>query len=403
MEESGDAGDRMMAHQSTVCDQSPAALPVARSHAVVAADASGVIVFWDAGARHLHGFTAGQVVGEMNVGDLFGPPLDGVPGLRDLLGRMSGLAPAPDVWAGEVECRHVSGNWFTADVVISPFRPRDGAPPGVALVCRPVLAQLPSMPPAQAPRTGAGPGPPAPSANAFGAEVLSKLGHELRSPLAAIIGLTRILLMRLAAGQADAATQVRQLEMVQASAARSLATIEQVVDLARIESGQVSASPQLTDCRGVVAEVAAELRAPSAERGLRLRVDVPQGPVVITTDPGILGRLLRELVGNALRFTDADEVRIRLQAGDGAVVIDVSDDGPGIPLHEQGRIFEPFERGARATEADDSAPGLGLGLARKQAGLLGAQLSVRSQAGSGSTFSITFADPHTGPVTDPRS
>jgi signal transduction histidine kinase len=254
---------------------------------------------------------------------------------------------------------------------------------------------------------GAGPGPPAAPADAFGAEVLSKLGHELRSPLAAIIGLTRILLMRLAAGQADAATQVRQLEMVQASAARSLATIEQVVDLARIGSGRVCASPQLVDCRDVVAEVAAELRAAAAERGLRLCVNVPQGPVVITTDPGILGRLLRELVGNALRFTDAGEVRIRLHAGDGPVVIDVSDDGPGIPLHEQGRIFEPFERGARTAEGDDGAPGLGLGLARKQAGLLGAQLNVRSQAGSGSTFSITFADPHTepgtGPGTDPRN
>ena len=167
------------------------------------------------------------------------------------------------------------------------------------------------------------------------------------------------MLVRLAAGQADAATQVRQLEMVQASAARSLATIEQVVDLVRMESGRVRASPQLVDCRGVVAEVTAELRAVGAERGLRLRADVPPGPVVITTDPGILGRLLRELVGNALRFADAGEVRIRLHTGDGPVVIDVSDDGPGIPLHEQARIFEPFERGA--AEGDDGAPGLGPG------------------------------------------
>ena len=272
-------------------------------------------------------------------------------------------------------------------------------------MCKPVPAQVPSTPPAQAALTGAGPEPPAPSANAFGTEVLSKLGHELRSPLATIIGLTRILLMRLATGQADTATQIRQLEMVQASAARSLATIEQVVDLVRMESGRVRASPQLVDGRDVVAGVAADLRAAGAERGLRLCADVPQDPVVITTDPGILGRLLRELVGNALRFADAGEVRIRLHAGDGPVVIDVSDDGPGIPLHEQARIFEPFERGA--AEGDDGAPGLGLGLAREQAGLLGAQLNVRSQAGAGSTFSITFADPHfppgTGPGTDPRS
>jgi signal transduction histidine kinase len=157
----------------------------------------------------------------------------------------------------------------------------------------------------------------------------------------------------------------------------------------------------------VVAEVTAELRAAGAERGLRLCADLPPDPVVITTDPGILGQLLRELVGNAVRFADAGEVRIRLHGGDGPVVIDVSDDGPGIAEHEQSRLFEPFERGASAAESDDGAPGLGLGLARKQAGLLGAQLSVCSQAGAGSTFSITFADPHfppgTGPGPDPRS
>ena len=124
------------------------------------------------------------------------------------------------------------------------------------------------------------------------------------------------------------------------------------------------------------------------------------------TDPGILGRLLRELVGDALRFADAGDVRIRLRAGDGPVVIDVSDDGPGIPLEEQARIFEPFERCAWAAERDDGAPGLGLGLARRRAGLLGAQPSVRSQAGSGSTFSVTFPEPRTqpsiGPGVDPR-
>jgi signal transduction histidine kinase len=251
-----------------------------------------------------------------------------------------------------------------------------------------------------------GPGPPARPAGSFGPEVLSKLGHELRSPLAAVIGLTRILLMRLAAGQTDAVTQVRQLEMLQASAARSLATIEQVVDLAMIESGRVRASPRLVDCRDLVAEVITELRAAATESGLRLFAEVPSDPVVTITDPDLLGRLLRELVGNALRFADAGDVRIRLHAGDGPVAIDVSDDGPGISVEEQARIFEPFERSANALERDDGGPGLGLGLARRRAGLLGAQLSVRSQAGSGSTFSVTFPDPQTqpsiGPGVDPR-
>jgi signal transduction histidine kinase len=251
------------------------------------------------------------------------------------------------------------------------------------------------------------PGPPVTAGSPFGAGALSKLGHELRSPLTSIIGLTRVMLMRLNAGTVDTVTQVRQLEMVQAAAARSLVTIERVVDLAKIESGGVRPVPQLVDCGAIVADVAAELRAAAGERGLRLCIEVPDRPVVVSGDPDILAQLLRELVDNGLRFTDAGEVRIRLHPGDELVVIDVSDDGPGIPIDEQARIFGPFERGELGAGRDDGAAGLGLYLARKQADLLGARLSLSSQAGSGSTFSIAFPDrrarPEAGHGSDPGS
>jgi len=236
---------------------------------------------------------------------------------------------------------------------------------------------------------------------------MSKLSHELRSPLASIIGLTGVMRARLEAGQADAAVQVRQLDLIQASATRSLTTIDRVVDLARLTSGGVRPDPRLLDLRVVVAEVATELGESAAERGVRLRTDVPQHPVMVTSDPEMLGQLLRELASNALNFTDAGEVRIALNASDGPVVLAVSDDGPGIAADEQARIFEPFERGARAAEGDDGAPGLGLPLGRLRAALLGAQLSMRSQAGAGSTFTVTLVDlqaqPDAGPGAGPAS
>jgi signal transduction histidine kinase len=283
----------------------------------------------------------------------------------------------------------------------------------VVLIRPPVHAQPVQAPPMQAapvqaahPEARAFPAAsPAPDTDGFGADVLSKLGHELRSPLAAIIGLTRVLLIRINAGQADRATQVRQLEMIQASAVRSLSTIEQVVQLARMHSGRVRPALQFADCRDVVTRVAATLQSAAAGRGLRLSTDVPGHPVMIFSDPDILGQLLRELASNGLCYTDGREVRIRLHAGQEAVIIDVCDDGPGIAVPEQARIFEPFERGDLAS--DDGAPGLGLHLAREQAGLLGAQLTLASQAGSGSTFSITFTDsrarPAPGPGQDPGS
>src|SRR4051812_2748986 len=92
---------------------------------------------------------------------------------------------------------------------------------------------------------------PDPSAAVLGAEVLSKLGHELRGPLTGIIGLTRILLMQLGTGKADPAQQARQLDLIQSSARRSLATIERVVDIAKVESGQAGGAPCPVDCRGI--------------------------------------------------------------------------------------------------------------------------------------------------------
>jgi signal transduction histidine kinase len=274
-----------------------------------------------------------------------------------------------------------------------------GVPDSVVLIRPSVRAQPALATPAQAAHPDTGPLPaasPAVDTDGFGADVLSKLGHELRSPLASIIGLTRVLLMRIHAAQADSATQVRQLGMIQASAARSLSTIERVVRLARIESGRVRPALQFADCRDVVTSVAATLQIAAADQGRRLSTDVPAHPVMLLSDPDILGQLLSELASNGLCYTHGGEVRIRVHAGEEPVIIDVCDDGPGISEHEQARIFEPFERGDLAS--DDGAPGLGLHLARKQAGLLGAQLSLVSQAGAGSTFTITFTNSRTQPA-----
>ena len=235
----------------------------------------------------------------------------------------------------------------------------------VALIRPPVSTQPDLAPPGQAPPGQAAPGPAAPvhaahpkamslpadagpDADGFGADVLSKLSHELRSPLAAIIGLTRVLLIRINAGQADRATQVRQLGMIQASAARSLSTIEQVVQLARMQSGRVRPALQFADCRDVVTSVAAMLQGAAADRGLRLLTDVPEHPVMILSDPDILGQLLSELVSNGLCYTDGREVRIRLHVDEEPVIIDVRDDGPGIPVPEQARILE-HSNGATST------------------------------------------------------
>ena len=219
--------------------------------------------------------------------------------------------------------------------------------------------------------------------SALHGSVLSKMGHELRSPLNGIIGLTRIMQMKHAAGSVDAAQQLRQLDMVQTSAQRLLATIERLTDIAKIESGGLQPHWESVDCGALVA------RATRPE----LVLDTPDEPVVVSSDPKILTKLLSELIDNAVRFTrsapGAVRVRVHPAAGAGAALIAVEDDGPGIPDSERARIFEAFERGENAAEYGDGS-GLGLYLAFRLAGLLGAQLDVHSGPGGGSSFTVSI-------------
>ena len=223
------------------------------------------------------------------------------------------------------------------------------------------------------------------------AGVLSKLGHELRGPLAGIIGLTRILLANLAAAPPDLAKQRRQLEMILSTGRRSLATVERVVDVVKIESGGLTGDRRPTDCRVVVADVTDAFRAAAEQRGAALRADLPDEPVMLTTDAGLLARALRELVDNAVKYADPADVLVRIRTDDdGFVMIEVSDEGPGIPAGDQTRIFGAFERGEGAAQRDEDGSGLGLYLARLLTDLLGAELSLRSDAGRPAVFTVTF-------------
>jgi signal transduction histidine kinase len=202
--------------------------------------------------------------------------------------------------------------------------------------------------------------------------------------LTGIVGLSRVLLTRIERGSVDPAQQIRQLEMIQNCAARSLQTVERVVDLARIDAGRLRCDPRAVDCAAVAADAITVLLSAADARGLRLRAETP-GPVLVETDPVLLGKVLHELLDNAVRHADPGDVVVSVRTD--PVRIEVRDAGPGVPSADRERIFGAFERGDRAAERDDGGCGLGLYLARRLADLLGARLAVR---GEPTTFSVTF-------------
>jgi signal transduction histidine kinase len=223
---------------------------------------------------------------------------------------------------------------------------------------------------------------------------LASMSHELRTPLNAIIGFTGTVLMRLP-GPLNA-EQEHQLRLVQTSGKHLLSIINDLLDLAKIESGRVQITLEAVDCRRVADEVVQSLQPLADGKGLTLRIEaVDDGPAIATADRRALGQILINLVNNAIKFTDTGQVNVRLitpPAGGGPPRIVVQDTGPGIPQADLDRIFRAFERSATTAKANDEGTGLGLHISQKLAELLHATITVSSVVGEGSTFTVSFVE-----------
>jgi PAS domain S-box-containing protein len=219
---------------------------------------------------------------------------------------------------------------------------------------------------------------------------LASMSHELRTPLNAIIGFTGTVLMRLP-GPLNA-EQEHQLRLVQASGKHLLSIINDLLDLAKIESGRVQIALEPVDCRRVVEEIVQSLQPLADSKGLALRVEASENtPAVAIADRRALGQILINLVNNAIKFTDSGEVRVRLlPASDGPLRIEVQDTGSGIPQEDLDRVFCAFERSAATAKASDEGTGLGLHISQKLAELLHATITVSSVVGQGSTFAVSL-------------
>ncbi|MDT4990265.1 MAG: hypothetical protein QOH97_157 [Actinoplanes sp.] len=221
---------------------------------------------------------------------------------------------------------------------------------------------------------------------------LSSMSHELRTPLNAIIGFTGTMLMKLP-GPLNV-EQEHQLRLVQTSGKHLLSIINDLLDLAKIESGRVQIALEPVDCLRVIEEVVQSLQPLAAGKELTLRIETIDGPSTAMADRRELCQILINLVNNAIKFSETGEVCICLVpavAGGGPLRIMVHDTGPGIPEEDLARIFRAFERSAASAKATDEGTGLGLHISRRLAELLNATLTVSSVVGEGSTFTVALS------------
>ena len=219
-------------------------------------------------------------------------------------------------------------------------------------------------------------------------QFLANMSHELRTPLNAILGYTALILDNI---YGEVPEKIRDvLQRLDRSGHHLLGLINDVLDLSKIEAGLLTLSLADYSMREVVQTAVAEVESLAAEKKLALKVTAAADLPRARGDARRITQVLLNLVGNAIKFTEAGEVQVEVTAADGAFLVSVADTGPGIAEGDQEKIFEEFQQADGSSTREKGGTGLGLSIARRIIGLHGGRIWVESTLGQGSTFRVTL-------------
>ena len=214
------------------------------------------------------------------------------------------------------------------------------------------------------------------------------MSHELRTPLNAILGYAELLVDGIYGALPEKAQGV--LERVQNNGKHLLALINDVLDLAKIEAGQLTLTIEHYSLPEVVRAAVTATEPLAAAKGLKFTATLQDGMPMGHGDARRLSQVLLNLVGNAIKFTDAGEVEISASSADGQFVLIVRDTGPGIAEADQERIFGEFQQIDNSNTRKQGGTGLGLAISKRMVEMQGGMISVESVLGEGSTFRVVL-------------
>jgi len=350
-----------------------------QDYAILILDPEGVITGWNPGAQRLKGYSAEEILGK----------------------HISVFYPEEDVRSGKVEhelaeARRLGrfedeswrirkdGSRFWANVIITALVDDDGTLRGFGKVTRDMSERRQFEQNLEAARETAA------AANRAKDEFLSSMSHELRTPLNAVIGFAQLLAMDPLTGE-----QHDSVGHIVKAGKHLLDLINEILDISRIASGQMSLSPESVSVTEVITEAVAMVRPLAANRAIRLTAEDANGLHVLV-DRQRIKQVLLNLLSNAIKYSFADgAVELTWAKGDlGRLLIRVADTGAGIPESMMDRMFRPFDR-LGAAGGDVEGTGLGLALSKGLVEAMGGRLTAISAVSEGSTFTVDL------PLTEP--
>jgi two-component system, sensor histidine kinase and response regulator len=351
--------------------------------AVVTMDAGGVITRWNSQAESVFGLKASEVIGkplaETIIPERFrGAHEDGLKNyLRSGQGAILNRRIETSALAGD-------GREFPVELSIAPIH--SGASVSFCAFARDITARHEAEEAMRKAKVAAE------DANAAKSAFLANMSHEIRTPLNGILGFTDLLL---GADEAISAGQRDHLGTIHDCGRHLLTLINDVLDLSKIDSGQLEVERTNCSPHQIIAETVSILRVRAQERGLHLeyfwKTEIPE---TIETDPVRLRQILMNLIGNAIKFTEVGSIQVAarlVETDPPQLVVDVIDTGVGIPAAALERIFDPFVQADNSITRRFGGTGLGLSISRRLAEALGGSVAVESSPGRGSVFTLTIA------------
>ena len=224
------------------------------------------------------------------------------------------------------------------------------------------------------------------AANHAKSEFLATMSHELRTPLNVILGYTDLLLEETFGSLSD--EQAHPLRRIYGSGRELLDLITAVLDMSRLEAGRLPMEVQAVELPALLEEIKAETQGVQEQSALDFVWKVEGKLPLLHTDPGKLKVVLKNLIGNAVKFTKEGRITVEVQGGPRGVAINVSDTGIGIPPEALEVIFEPFRQAESVITRSHGGTGLGLYIVKRLLELLGGTVAVESEVGHGSMFRV---------------